>query len=573
MAFYEVRYFYQHSSFLVFDENAVGKALLKENVRNIFANSFLVEASKEAFESEVIYAKLNVERKPEFQIGTSIVEKNGQKSVVKYAIHVSAQQHIDKVCDTTRFDGKKVKYLPAKKCDEGIDFEFLYENNLDTQIVEYIDNKDGARIIETLDAFFAAYLSEFSEIEITSDFYTDTFKMYFGDEKTDIAYRCVNDANIDVILDNIYEIDKKYVLIDGEWIYPEWIPYEFIQWRVVNELYTKHSQLPALILRNEMLEHYGISEADEKLFHAWAVYFANTYVGSAYRGRWAKIIQNISLDQIHQEVRAGKVTNMSLYLDCGNGFSEEGKLYQDVNIENNEFEVTFTSEQLKNAKALRFDPIEGQVCVLNITSLSKGFVESGDNSCEQLESGKLFVNLDPQVYINVEEEMDSLTIKAAFKVIQKTALVKCLQEINDKRLMLGAHVVNVENRVRELFEELGQTSNELNRTSEELNQTSEELNRTSEELNRTSEELNQTSKELEVCKDTIFAQHNLRECLSSEWERKLLEKDRIIANLMCEKDYYAAENEKHAYIANSTKAFVKRKIKIKINSFLSKIKK
>ena len=93
----------------MFDEYAVGKTLLKEQVREVFANSFLVEASKESFESEVIYAKMNVERRPEFQIGTSIVRDADQKSVLKYAIHPKAKAHIDKVCDTTHFDGKKVK--------------------------------------------------------------------------------------------------------------------------------------------------------------------------------------------------------------------------------------------------------------------------------------------------------------------------------------------------------------------------------------------------------------------------------------------------------------------------------
>lgn len=507
----------ENDRYWLFDENAVGKSLIKENVRSVFANSFLVEACKEEFEPEVIYAKLNVERKPEFQIGTSIIKKNNKKHVVKYSIHPLAKQHIDIVQETTKFDGKKVKYLPAKKSDEGIEFDFLYEDNLDSSIVELINKKDIEKINDTIAQFFESYLDEFSNVEEMSAFYNDTFRKHFGDEQVDKSYLCVKEANIDVIMDNVYELDEEYILIDGEWIYPEWIPYAFIKWRAINELYSKHSELPTLIPRNEMLKNNGIDVEDEKVFTAWAVHFANTYVGSYHRGQWAKAIQNISLDDIHQEMRSRKIANMSLYLDFGEGFSEEGKLYQDVEIKNDGFEVTFTSEQLKGAKKLRFDPIEGQVCVAKIKQLSNGFVLAGDNSCEELENGKLFVNLDPQFYIDVESETSSVTIKAAFTIVQKDELVQCLQKINDKRLMLGVHVENVEKRIKELLEEV------------------------------------------EACKKTIVEQRNTREKLSKELEEVMAQRDRL-----------ALENEKNAYIANSTKAFIKRKIKLKCDRILNR---
>lgn len=556
--------------YFLFDEDAVGKTLLKENVRNIFANSFLVEACKEDFQPQVIYAKLNVERKPEFQIGTSIVEKNDEKSVVKYAIHPSAKAHIEKIYDTTRTVGKKVNYLSAKKTNDGINFEFLCNSNLDSCIVELLEQKNKDEIVSVIKSFFEAYFEEFAVNQKSATFYDDTFRMYFGKETSEKEFICVKDANIDVIMDNIYKIEQQYLLIDGEWVYPGWIPYAFVKWRAINELYSKHVELSNLIPRNEMLEKTGIDVKDEKLFFSWAIYFANTYVGSYQRGRWAKLIESISLDEIHQEVRSLKFANMSLYMDFGEGFTEEGKLYQDVDISKDEFEITFTSEDLKRAKNLRFDPIEGQVCVANIKCISDGFVVENDNSCEELERGKLFVNLDPQFYIRVATEVESITIKAIFKIIQKADLVKCLQEINDKRLMLGAHVVNVEKRMQEVFEELGNTSYHLEVTKGALHNTASELEVTKGELCN-------TTNELDVCKDTIVAQREKRERLSIELEAKILEKEAIIEALMREnnevinqRDYFEAENEKHAFLANSTKAFVKRKIKLKLAKFLER---
>lgn len=527
--------------YFLFNENTVGKSLLKENIRDIFANSFLVEAGREIFESEIVYAKLNVERKPEFQIGTSIIEKKGKRCVIKYPIHPTAKNHIDNIYQTCKSAGKKVQYLPSSKTNNGIEFEYLYTNNLDAYIVELINEGNIAKIVNTIRGFFDSYLKEFSIIEKKDDFYNHMFSLFFGAEKTSKNFLCVKKANIDLIMDNIYEINGKYILIDGEWIYPEWIPYDFIKWRSLNELYTKHSDLSSLISRKEMLELNEISAEDEKLFLSWAIHFAEIYVGSFQRTHFAKSVQTISLDDIHRDLRSQKVATMSLYMDFGEGFTEEGKLYKDVEIVNGRFQVTFSSDLLSKAKKLRFDPVEGQVCTLRIEEISKGFKILGDNSSETTEDGQLYVNQDPQVYIDVETGLSSITLKADFKIIQKEDLIKCLQEINDKRLMLNAHVENVENRVKEIFDELGQTSNKLQETVATLSK---------------------KNNELEVCKDTIVLQHELRGEISQKDEiivRLIHEKDEMIA----QKNFLEAEKEMYKNYANSTKEFIKRKLRIK----------
>ena len=467
----------------LFDEYAVGKTLLKEQVREVFANSFLVEASKESFESEVIYAKMNVERRPEFQIGTSIVRDADQKSVLKYAIHPKAKAHIDKVCDTTHFDGKKVKYLPAKKMDDGISFEFICEQNLDSVINEYLKKKDAEPVQRIVKGFLDAYLEEFVEQISTKEYYNDTFREYFGDAKKDKEFLCVKNANIDVIMDNVYEIGDKYVLIDGEWIYPEWIPYAFIKWRAINELYAKHVDLAICISREDMMKQNGVSIEDEELFFAWAVHFAETYAGSSERVRWAKDVQDISLDAIHRERMLQKTVTMSLYIDCGDGFTEEGKLYQDIDIEDGTFCVMFEAAHLQKAKRLRFDPVEGRVCIAKVEGLSDGLQVEGDNSCEITERGLLFVNLDPQFLIEVTNPSERVCIEGAMHVLQKEELMQSVTKI---------------------------------------------------------------VQDLERCKDVVAKQSV------------------DIANLKGELEYLTAVNERNAYYANSTKAFIKRKILLKL---------
>jgi len=291
-------------------------------------------------------------------------------------------------------------------------------------------------------------------------------------------------------MDNVYEIEDKYVLIDGEWIYPEWIPYAFIKWRAINELYAKHVDLATCISREDMMKANGVSLEDEALFFAWAVHFAETYAGSSERVRWAKDVQDVSLDAIHRERMLQKTVTMSLYIDCGDGFTEEGKLYQDIDIEDGTFNVVFEAEQLKNAKKLRFDPVEGRVCIAKVDGLSDGLELVGDNSCEIVEKGHLFVNLDPQFQINVTSGSDKVCIQGTMSVLQKEELMQCMTKI---------------------------------------------------------------IQDAERCKDVVVAQ-----------SMQIRQQEEAITRLEQERNVLAAENEKNAYYANSTKAFIKRKILLKL---------
>ena len=191
-------------------------------------------------------------------------------------------------------------------------------------------------------------------------------------------------------------------------------------------------------------------------------------------------MKNISLDEIHQKIRAQKVCNMSVYVDSGEGFSEEGKLYQDVDIVDGAFSVTFTDERLKDAKRLRFDPIEGRICVAKIDKLSEGLKLVDDNSRETSEEGNLFINLDPQFYIEVLSECGSVSIKGSLMLLKEDEIIKWIQKMDER------HVQEVG-----IYQE----------------------------------------------KNTKLEQENVK---------------------------LSEENERNAYYANSTKAFIKRKIQLKL---------
>lgn len=415
----------------LFDEQAVGKTLIKEQVRHIFANSFLVEASKEQFDSQVLYAKLNVERRPEFQIGTSIINRDGKKCVEKYPLNPIAENHIKTIYETANTKGGQVGYLTAKKEENAISFAFLETQNLDGEINALIAKKDADAICKMMDGFYEAYLKEFSQTEKTNAYVNETFRTYFGTEISDKEFLCVKNANIDVIMDNVYVVDSKYTLIDGEWIYPDLLPYAFVVWRSVNELYAKHGDLNQVLPKTEMMEHLDITPEDEKVFFSWAIYFAETYVGSSWRQQWMKPVESISLDEIHKENNIQNKVMMSLYMDSGNGFSEKEKILTNVKLENGRFEAEFDVSKINNLKMLRFDPVEGYICKVKIDSISEGVKMISDNSTDKTAGELLFTNLDPQIYMQVDKDVKMLKIKGSMDIFDKHKTTQYLQQLLD----------------------------------------------------------------------------------------------------------------------------------------------
>lgn len=102
----------------------------------------------------------------------------------------------------------------------------------------------------------------------------------FGTSQIYPELPCIAPANIDLILDNIFEKDGKYRVIDCEWIFDFPVPVAFIIWRAINELYSSYPQLEQDCRMQELLEEYQITQEMSETFHKWGTYFAEHYVGA-----------------------------------------------------------------------------------------------------------------------------------------------------------------------------------------------------------------------------------------------------------------------------------------------------
>lgn len=375
----------------LFDEKSMTDSLAKEKVLDKFANSFLVEAGTTGLEKErILYAKLNISRRREFAVGTIIrTDARGRRTVGKYALTNEAVQHISVI----ERNGNEGKYnLRGKLTGQLIEYPFLKGKNLGEMVREYIWKSEKEKVVELIRNISDTILGEGF---VKKDIYSEQFVKMFGDYKIEKEFVCVSNANIDLILDNIFVIGKGYRVIDCEWCIETAVPKKFILWRMLNEVFQQNPEAEARVGRNWLMSQFQIDSVEEEGFRKWANHFAENYVYDRRLKNYLKINGIVDItDYLCENYR----TSTDLYIDTGSGFSEQEKMCKDIYIDKGgEFDVVFDLSRWENIVALRWDPIDGEVvkCEEIWTAIDGEPVKfqscNGEKGMEDL-----FMNLDPQ---------------------------------------------------------------------------------------------------------------------------------------------------------------------------------
>lgn len=429
----------------LFDEELVSRSLREEGVLSIFANSFLVvaEKDKKKTETEIEYVKISNDRKKQYQLATVIREVETEKGkkkkeVVKFALNESAKQHIENIYQNEqmkiekRNDAKGWNNLKGKVLrQEGIlKYDYLYEDSLDSLMESYILLQKPECIEKELETFFRIY---FQDATVQCNYHTEDFTKVFGKEEWTKETECISPANIDLILNNIFMVQNSYIVIDCEWIFEFYVPCRFIIWRSINELYTtKGQKLECLLKRRKLMERFQISEEDEAIFRKWADYFTDSYLGCNQMKAYQQPEREISLDKIYNEEKKQRVLCNSLYLDFGNGFSEENKLYTEVPILEHHFTVKYNLEGKNGLKKLRWDPLEGEFCECTIEKI-QGFDHIAAENAIYVEGKKsMFYTKDPIYHLQIPENFTGeIQIEGRIRLIEKDDMITDLLEQNE----------------------------------------------------------------------------------------------------------------------------------------------
>lgn len=398
-----MRHFEPDRVFL-FNPTDVFASLSREEITDVFANSFMIEASAMPLlnEEELIYAKISNDRSDEFQILTKIVEMpSGIKKVRKFPISENSVQHIKELKKNSNFESEKYCNLHENGNSENFaEYEYLYEENLNSQIFNNLKHGNIEQVKLELENIYSAF---FCDAQIVENIYTEDFTRVFGNERGDKDYKCVKPANIDLILDNIYYVNGKYCVIDCEWIFDFFVPVNFIMWRLINELYGKYPELHNILEKASMHTWFGIDENDEYVFLKWALYFAQMYVGCDRLETFYKDTINIPFDDIVSQYENKAYIMAKLYLNTGDGYTENNIISKRQKLFQSKFSLEYDIAGNNDLISVRWDASDIPCACRNIHIFIDDVecTEYRTNATATGEDYFLFYHYDPYFEFNI----------------------------------------------------------------------------------------------------------------------------------------------------------------------------
>lgn len=209
---------------------------------------------------QVLYAKYNSTRRPDFRVTTEICEDGVGLFVRKRAGESTARAHLERICTNGEslrdyYDG--VQVISSEWADGSLRFPYVEGRTLAEQIdAQHLDKER-----------FVAQVNERLErvLRIQQRFVTPfrpspEFEAMFGKAELGSDAAALNPANIDSLLTNFIENDSGLYCIDCEWVCHFPVPLEYIRYRALRYLYMNHlqHQLKGVGLE-EMLGWFGFS--------------------------------------------------------------------------------------------------------------------------------------------------------------------------------------------------------------------------------------------------------------------------------------------------------------------------
>lgn len=420
----------------LFNEYSVGQTLANDGIRGFFANSFLVVSSNEKFESTVKYVKAHIDRNDSFKIATIVEGQIGEDPisersdvVKKIPLSEDAKKHLSNMLALNEFSqNSKISYLHANSKEDYLEYEFIREETLSDRIKKMYSKKTNLEnICLSVKVFFDEYFST-KELVNSSLYQSELFTKWFGEEKIAGEMLCANGGNVDLIADNIFIKDDKYILIDGEWVFPELIPCKFLVWRCLNEICFEQGIVSGTEKYYSMMSFFEIIVEEDKTFRKWAEYFANVYVGSdKVKRSISKEMYPVQLNEVYKLLTKKIQITSQLYIDYGNGFSEDNKIVCESELKDGRFDVTFLLDQIHGYKSLRFDVLEGDFCRCSIEYISEGYSIVKNNASKKEGKKEVFLHIDPWYKLKSKKEHEKLRIAGTLEKMDNAELIKYLK--------------------------------------------------------------------------------------------------------------------------------------------------
>lgn len=208
-----------------------------DSIFDYFSNSFLFICGEK--EASVQFARYNRLRKKQYRMKTSIINDSDGRKVIKAALNEEAFSHIAALQRSEeKWNGilPGIEYVHGEIVNGQYQTPYIDGMNLDVYFYRY--RHSAETMIVQLKGLIHKYLLPEEEQRIPF-VQTKEFESVFGCEAPAGEYS-LSVTNADLIFSN-FKIDQTGSLVnfDYEWIFEFPIPYEYVLWRAVYQLYDK----------------------------------------------------------------------------------------------------------------------------------------------------------------------------------------------------------------------------------------------------------------------------------------------------------------------------------------------
>lgn len=225
----------------VIDELKILKYLTKEGLFKEITNSYIIEINPKSTEK---FIGFNNNRKIDFRLCTKIYDDY----VIKESILPESKKHIYNI----KNNAEELRNLGFKVIDEFKENETIYSTYINSNpfnqvLVDEIINGNIESAIELIKKWYEEIKNKLKN-EVIEEKKEFSDKLFF-----------VKKLYLDLVFENTFYIDEKFVFYDQEWCL-ENLPLEFIIYRSINNMYIYNSEISTKIRRDEMFEKLKISE-------------------------------------------------------------------------------------------------------------------------------------------------------------------------------------------------------------------------------------------------------------------------------------------------------------------------
>lgn len=372
---------------VLFNEKYVFDGIIRDQLFDVFSNSYLVVIGREP---ETCYVKYSNDRAADYALRTEIADTPQGRVVRKIPLNEEARKHILGMKRSyehlqKRYEGSGLDINPCELAEDESYAWFPYEKGitLEELLDECLEKDD-------MDGFYRLF-----------DRYVELVS--YGEEAAVTDY--------DLIFANILVDGDRWTVIDYEWTMEKKIPSREVAFRAVYCYVLEEEKRNKLNLEL-IINKLGITQQEAEEYREKEGKFQKQVTGKLKSmGEIRASLGTYSVDpKVLMERHLQKILDqrIQVYYDRGKGFSEEDSCYMpDVYVD--EFRIEAEIPLDGNVRALRVDPAD-RSCMVKITELylndtavpfQKKYLETNGQTIQP--GCYVFDTQDPNIVLKVAE--------------------------------------------------------------------------------------------------------------------------------------------------------------------------